>query len=506
MTAPPSLLDASKRRIVVQDSTGALEIFLPKDASAPGIGARIRVVGTVGRAYGAPRLRATSIVPRGSAAVPTPLRIAEPPTSADTWRLVAISGRVASVRKLGDRWRAEIAIEAQRLVVVAQPGAHVPITALSEGRSAEIVGIVRPAYPSSTDRRPSILLRSSRDVRRAPVGPVIPGAGMPSGSGQTTAANGTGTTTNADLLALGTLVEAVARFRRSRTIGWPANFDLPLVTLGCLLAVAMAVLELPVLLRLPVGIAATLVLPGYSVSMALFPPGELDAVERSALTFSLSLGVIVLVAPFLNLNPGGFTAASIVGAVSAITLLATAVAWWRRRGRPAAGPLPGFASLDRPRWRGAGGRAAGVVVGAVVVLIVALLALGIAAPSRMTEFFVLGPDGTAEGLPARVASGSPTTITVGISNHDGSAQPYRIVVEFGLKRLAATDPISVGPGNTWTGMVDFTVPTPGDDQEIKIQLFKGSDEQPYRSLRLVVDAFAAASIHRHAARSGSRPR
>ncbi len=273
----------------------------------------------------------------------------------------------------------------------------------------------------------------------------------------------------------------------------PDNLDLLLVTLGSLLAVAMAVLELPVPLRLPVGIVAALVLPGYSLSMALFPPGELDAVERPALAFSLSLGVIVLAAPFLNLSPGGLNADAIVGAVSAITLFATAVAWWRRRGRPAGGHLPGIALPDRPRWHGAGGRWAGAGLGLVAVLFVVLLALGVAAPPRTaTEFFMLGPGGTAEGLPARVASGRPTAITVGITNHDGSAQPYRIVVESGSARLAATGPISVGAGKTWTGNVDFTVPRPGNDQEVRILLFRATDAQPYRSLRLVVDAFAPA--------------
>ena len=342
-----------------------------------------------------------------------------------------------SLRKRGERWRAEIAIGAQRLVVVGQPGAHIPITALSKGRSAEIVGIVRPAYTNSTDRRPSILPRSAGDVRQAPADSATPGAGVGSNGGDTAAdagatavASGDGAATAVELVAVGSLVDTVEGFRRSRAMRWPANFDLLLVTLGCLLAMAMAVLELPVLLRLPVGIVAALVLPGYSVSMALFPPGELDALERSALTFSLSFGIIVFVAPFLNLSPGGLTADSIVGAVSAVTLFATAVAWWRRRGRRAAGPPSGTTPLGPSRWRGVGGRWAGVAVGLVVVLVVALLALGIAAPSRTaTEFFVLGPDGTAAGLPARVASGTPTTITVGISNHDGSAQPYRIVVE-----------------------------------------------------------------------------
>jgi hypothetical protein len=181
VTAPASLLDATGRRIVVQDASGAIEILLPKDVSAPGVGGHIRAVGRVGTAYGAPRLRATSLDRRGSAAIPAPLRVAGPVTSAHAWRLVAVTGRVDDVRKLGDRWRAEIVLGAQRFVVVGQPGSRIPSTALSEGRAAEIVGIVRPPYPSATDRRPSILPRSGADVRQGPAPAAAP-SGVPRGA------------------------------------------------------------------------------------------------------------------------------------------------------------------------------------------------------------------------------------------------------------------------------------------------------------------------------------
>ena len=188
VTAPASLLDGSGRRIVVQDATGAIEILLPKDASAPGVGARIRAVGRVGTAYGAPRLRATSVDRRGSAAVPAPLRVAGRLTTAHAWRLVAVAGRVDDVRKLGDRWRAEIVLGAQRFVVLVQPGARIANTALTEGRAAEVVGVVRPPYPSATDRRPSILPRSRADVRQAPAPASTPAAGAPGGNGSATGA------------------------------------------------------------------------------------------------------------------------------------------------------------------------------------------------------------------------------------------------------------------------------------------------------------------------------
>jgi len=166
VTAGASLLDSSGRRIVAQDASAAIEILLPKDGGAPPIGTRIRAVGKVGQAYGAPRLRADRIERRGSGSAPAPLRVQGPLTAAHVWRLVTATGRVDSVHKLGERWRAEIAVGSQMLVVVGQPGAGIPNTALAEGRIGEVTGIVRPAYPSASDKRPSILPRSAADIHQ----------------------------------------------------------------------------------------------------------------------------------------------------------------------------------------------------------------------------------------------------------------------------------------------------------------------------------------------------
>ncbi len=202
VTAPATLLDATGRRIVVQDASGAIEVLLAKDVSAPGVGTRIMAVGRVGTAYGAPRLRATAVDRLSAGTVPPPLRIRGPLGATHTWRLVAVSGRIDDVRKLGDRWRAEVVVGAARLVVVGQPGAGIPVDGVVEGRSVDVVGVVRPAYPSATDRRPTILPRSRGDVR---VGGAVAGGttgaggaavpdGAPSGSA---ARDGTSATTPA---------------------------------------------------------------------------------------------------------------------------------------------------------------------------------------------------------------------------------------------------------------------------------------------------------------------
>ena len=164
VTAPASLLDASGRRIVVQDATAAIEVHMPKDVATLSVGMQVRVEGTIGRAYGAPRLDATSVTRQGSATVPAPLAIHASPTEAQEWRLVTISGRIDTVRKLGDRWRAELRVGAASVVVIGQAGAAIPAERLVKGRMATVVGIVRRPYPTATDRRFAVLPRNRSDV------------------------------------------------------------------------------------------------------------------------------------------------------------------------------------------------------------------------------------------------------------------------------------------------------------------------------------------------------
>ncbi len=182
VTAGAALLDATGRRIVVQDGTGAVEVLLPGRVSAPAVGALVRITGQVGTAYGAPRLRAVSLDRRRTAAMPTPIVVDAADLDRHVWELAAVSGRVTDVRKLGDRWRAEVLVGAQPTVVIGQPGSGIPVSSIVEGRSVRVVGIVRRAYPSAADRRPALLPRSAADMR-------LTESGVPSkGSGAATAA------------------------------------------------------------------------------------------------------------------------------------------------------------------------------------------------------------------------------------------------------------------------------------------------------------------------------
>jgi Lamin Tail Domain len=195
VTAGASLLDTSGRRIVIQDRSAAIEILLPSGAAAPAVGSRLRVSGTTGKAWGAPRIAASEVtkVAPGSAVQPQTLHRA--PAERDEWLLVRISGTVAKVSRIGDRWRAEVTLDGGTdALVQGQAGAGIPSTAIVVGRRATVIGIVRRPYPTASDRRFALLPRSASDLS---VSGGTGGTGAPTSAGAGTAATEATATTGA---------------------------------------------------------------------------------------------------------------------------------------------------------------------------------------------------------------------------------------------------------------------------------------------------------------------
>jgi hypothetical protein len=192
VTAPATLLDATGRRIVVQDASGAIELLLPIGTDAPAVGTRVHAQGLVGLAYGAPRLRVDVLTVLGQGRPPESLVLRAAPTVAHEWALVTVTGRIDEVRKLGDRWRAELLLAGKRVVVAGQPGSGIDVGSVVEGRMARVTGIVRRPYPTAADQRYAITPRMATDLRI--LGAAATGAGPGTGSnGNPPGSTGSGT-------------------------------------------------------------------------------------------------------------------------------------------------------------------------------------------------------------------------------------------------------------------------------------------------------------------------
>jgi uncharacterized membrane protein len=277
-----------------------------------------------------------------------------------------------------------------------------------------------------------------------------------------------------------------------RRLRAPRDRDVLLIIGTAVVAVVAVVFELPAAIRIPLGLVAALLVPGYAISLVLFSEAELDGIERLALALALSLGVIVVLAPIINLSPAGLTPDGLMVAITAVTLTAAALAWAQS---PAEGGtiVSGPGSALRSMWTGATRWALGTFAVAAIVLAVGYGTRPPAAAGA-AEFYLVAPGGFLNDIPSTVEVGRPVIVVAGITNLDDATEPYRIVVETGAVRLATAGPIELGPQGVWQGSVGFSLHSPGAGQEIRFLLYRGSGAAPIRSLRLVIDAIEPSPV------------
>lgn len=286
---------------------------------------------------------------------------------------------------------------------------------------------------------------------------------------------------------------------------WAAWRDLRLALAGAGLLVALVALgeRAPPLapLRLLLGLAYVLFVPGYCLAAALFPRADdLDGVERAGLSLGLSVAAVPLLALLLDRLPWGLTLWPIAGAELAVIGLASLIAAWRRARLPARVAFAPAPEL-RPRrwWRAlptADRRVYTLAAGALAVaaLCAAWVLLVPAPDTYMTEFYALGPAGRAEDFPRQAAAGEPLTVTAGIANRERATHIYRVEVwaqdtwqPERRARVGQTGPVSLAPGEETRVPVGWAMPWPGPDQQVELLLFRDDGAEPYRRLLLWLD-------------------
>lgn len=270
------------------------------------------------------------------------------------------------------------------------------------------------------------------------------------------------------------------------------------VVAAAALAALLALAGAPTPLRLYPGLAAVLLLPGWSATMALFPRrGSLGGVERLSLALGLSVSIVAALALALNAIPGGLSSRAMIAGVSACTVLASAIAWLRSRDAPTTG-LPrltwtgGLWATTRPVAVGAWVMAASLLVASISLAIV----VGVPGPES-TEFGVVGAAGPLERYPEVIGAG-PGAVDVAIVSHRRAVTTYRIVAQSQGRSLATGDPITLAPGATWQGTVEY--PLAGGvagaapaDQTIDLLLYEDGEHEPCCRLRLHMHADATPS-------------
>ena len=292
--------------------------------------------------------------------------------------------------------------------------------------------------------------------------------------------------------------------------------DLALALVGGLLLVALVGIAESVavpawlrtvvqVLRLPLGLAYVLFVPGWCLTAALFARADdLDGIERVGLGLGLSVAWVSLLALILDRLPWGLRLWPILLGELASCVVFAAVALWRRI-RQSAGEAHAPQLDWRPRvwWRGLPRLDRRIYVFCAAALLVAALAAAwiflVPSPDEfMTEFYILGKGGQAEDYPREAVPGEVLTATMGIHNLERGTMTYRAEVwavdpwEDLAALVEGPDTFTLVRDQTVEVEVAWAMPWPGQDQTVEFRLYRDPEvpvavTESYRLLRLWLD-------------------
>jgi uncharacterized membrane protein len=323
------------------------------------------------------------------------------------------------------------------------------------------------------------------------------------------------------------------------------------------LAVAYAIVASVVILALGQGVLWALLLvifvPGYVLVAALFPAhgatadfvrravhggedvapgeddaapeddgdaegrgkGEIDWIERVALSFGLSIAVVPLLGLLLNFTPWGIRLQPIVVTLLLFTVLVGLAAYGRRMRLPVEERLAATVDVAWPAWRQYSTLDKALTVGlaASVVFAAATLAYVAVTPrpgEQFTQFYILDPNGTADPdlYPTRLNVSEPGTVIVGVVNNESATVNYTIRVDLvGVdivfngtsgfnetvernRTALAWFNVTLADRTTWEAPYTFAIEAPGL-WKVQFLLFRDGDlSETYRSLHLFVEVAA----------------
>jgi uncharacterized membrane protein len=241
-----------------------------------------------------------------------------------------------------------------------------------------------------------------------------------------------------------------------------------------------------------------LLLPGFTIALAVLPPGTHDASRRTTIALASAVGLLVFGGLLLNRLPSGLSAPAWIALSVTAALVSFGVAL--ARGHVA---TESWAVLER--WieaarhldlRVAGGRArrslgvpSAPALSLATAVVLAFTALAVARAGAagqdqaqvFTEFWA---------LPQAV----PGEVRLGITSHEPSPTEYTVRIESGGHAFATFDHISLDPGGSWETTVDLPAspssgasssaasapPGPSLASPMRALLYRAGDATPYR--------------------------
>jgi uncharacterized membrane protein len=250
--------------------------------------------------------------------------------------------------------------------------------------------------------------------------------------------------------------------------------------------------------RIALGLIFVLFLPGYTLIAALFPKQDsLDAVQRIALSFGLSIAVVPLIGFIMNYTPWGISSNSVLISLLIFIVAAAGVAWFRRRRLPPEQRFVVRFSFSWLRFWRFPNRWDRILSGVLIVVILAAIgmlvfvAISPTEEEKFTEFYILDSEGKAENYPNVLVSGEEAQVTIGIVNHEQEATDYIIKIFVAEQQVKEVKIMTLAHEESWEQVVSFTSAVVGEEQKVEFMLYIGGSNEAGLVLDLWIDVVGA---------------
>jgi uncharacterized membrane protein len=267
-----------------------------------------------------------------------------------------------------------------------------------------------------------------------------------------------------------------------------------LLPLNILMAILVAVVILlpSNVLRIILGIPFLLFSPGYALVAAIYTRSEgMGGIERVGYSFGLSIVLVPFIAYILNYTPLGIRLEPVTYSVASVIFITSIVAWLRRRRLTAHERFNVYLRMAVSGWNRLGVKILTIAVAIAILGTVGTLVYTQITPKEkesFTEFYVLGPQGTASVYPLDVKVGEENTLYVGIINHEGKETSYRVELIVDGEKISDIGPVEILNEEKWETKVTFVAQRVGTNQKVDLILYKDREVEPYlEPLRLPIN-------------------
>lgn len=263
------------------------------------------------------------------------------------------------------------------------------------------------------------------------------------------------------------------------------NFKKECILLTCFSVFSLAIVFINSYLKIIIGIPYILFIPGYLLTIVLFPKkNHLEGMTRAALSVGLSIITVPLIGLLLTFFSFGIRLLPVMSALTIFNVSLIIAGYFRRRLLPEKDRFEINLEIRLKKWTELG-RVALIIRIFIIVfgfMISGALIYIAAAPQTgdsFTEFYILGQEGTAAGYQEQ----NNGTVKAVIINNEHKKTTYTIVIKLNEVVIKTLSPVSLEHLEKWEETISFEISE--NAAKAEFLLFKdGEDISPYRQLRL----------------------